>query len=106
MTQTIIIGTPPVTIKQNPVTSTIQQTTYSVAVTYPAAAIPTFVPFKFTATQGQSVFTLSSVPNFILLLTINGVSQSQSNGDFTVAGTVITLNGTLNTGDLLAGIYV
>lgn len=141
MNNTVIVGTPPITIKQGqltvsikqlvpsvlikqltpavtlkqgvsaPVTTfmapiVVRQNTLSLTVTYPSGTPPTFVPFKFIATAGQSVFTLSSVPIFVLSLTINGVSQSQLNGDFTIVGKVLTLNGTLGSGDLLAGVYV
>ena len=66
-----------------------------------------FVPFYFTATEGQSAFVLESAPmaNGVLLFAINGIVQSQAKGDFSVAGSTITTDAGLSSGDIVAGIY-
>ena len=67
----------------------------------------TFVPFYFTATQGQTDFVLDSAPitNGVLLLAINGIAQSQAKGDFSVDVATITLEPGVDAGDIVAGVY-
>lgn len=66
-----------------------------------------FVPFYFTATEGQTDFVLVSAPmaNGVLLFAINGIFQSQAKGDFSIVGSTITVSSGLKSGDIAAGIY-
>lgn len=66
-----------------------------------------FVPFYFTATNGQTQFILNSAPmtNGVILLAINGIVQSQAKGDFTVSGSTITLQSGVSSGDIVGGVY-
>lgn len=46
---------------------------------------------KFTATAGQSTFTLSETPNAIISMTVNG--NAVANTDYTFSGTTLTYSG-------------
>ena len=53
---------------------------------------------KFTATAGQTAFTLSESANEIISVTINGTAQAST--DYSVNGTAFTWSGTsLTAGD-------
>ena len=47
---------------------------------------------KFTATAGQSTFTLSETPNAIVSMTVNGNAVAKT--DYTFSGTTLTYSGT------------
>lgn len=66
-----------------------------------------FVPFTFTATEGQSTFTLSSTPssNGFIIACINGTPQDQAGGDFSLSGKNITFDEALQAGDIVHGVY-
>ena len=66
---------------------------------------PSFVPFSFVATEGQTIFTLDVTPGAVLALAIDGVMQNQDAGDFTVAGAVITLSSPVSVGTTVFGMY-
>lgn len=55
---------------------------------------------------GQRAFTLPSVASLMILVSVNGTSQNQLNGDFTIVGNVLTLSQGLNLNDNLFGIYI
>lgn len=64
-----------------------------------------FIPFFFTAKQGQSVFTL---PNIALAtwVFINGIAQSQAKTptpDFTINDNILTLSQGVDAGDIVFG---
>lgn len=64
-----------------------------------------FIPFFFTATQGQTVFNLPSIA-LATWCNINGTAQSQSKiptPDFTVSGNILTLSEGLDAGDIVFG---
>jgi hypothetical protein len=65
------------------------------------------VYFSFTATAGQTAFTLSSTPNSSkpVVVFIEGTAQNKSAGDYTVAGAVITLNSGVPAGYKVYGYY-
>ncbi len=65
-----------------------------------------YIPFNVIAVEGQSVIVLDTIPGFVIWLSVNGIVQSILNGDYVVDGSNITLNGTLNEGDIVAGVYV
>ena len=91
--------TPPVIVQQQNPQVTITGVTY--IQTY------NFQQFSIIATTpGQTVFTLPSNPILILLCTIQGISQSQLAGDFTLSGNVITFSSGVTMGQLVAGVYV
>jgi hypothetical protein len=65
-----------------------------------------FRDFTFTATQGQTVFTLPSTPvDPMILVWINGVGQNMAAGDYTVSGKTITLSEGVDAGDKIFGVY-
>lgn len=66
-----------------------------------------FVNFSFTATEGQTEFTLDSAvrTNGLIIVIINGTQQNQAAGDFTVDGAVITMDEGLPEGAKLYGAY-
>lgn len=66
-----------------------------------------FVPFFFTATDGQTQFTLPSTPmtNGVIVVAINGIFQSEPKGDFSISGAILTLSDPLDSGDVLTGVY-
>ena len=65
-----------------------------------------FKDFTFTATEGQTVFTLSTTPvSPMILIWVNGTGQDLAAGDYSIVGKVITLSEGLNAGDKLFGVY-
>ena len=66
--------------------------------------VPTVTPFSFTATEGQSVFTLAATPTLLHYVAINGVIQRQ-NTDYTISGAVITLVEGVDAGTIVFGQY-
>jgi hypothetical protein len=65
-----------------------------------------FKDFTFTATEGQTVFTLASAPaSPMILVWINGVGQNLAAGDYTIVGTTLTLSSGVNAGDTVFGVY-
>lgn len=59
---------------------------------------------KFTATAGQSSFTLSEIPNKIASVTVNGTEIDED--DYSVSGTTLTYSGTsLSADDKVVVIY-
>jgi hypothetical protein len=95
------------TIKQQSVNVSILRRPRTVQVNSntPIVSHSLFVPFTFTAAQGQTSFELPFVPLIVMLLVINGAPQDQAAGDFTMNGTAIITNGPLNDGDKVYGIY-
>lgn len=75
--------------------------TVNVKLTIPIA---NFTPFTFTATQGQTIFTLTTTPLAVTSLYINGAGQNQAGGDFSVSGLNITLSQGVNSGDTVYGV--
>lgn len=69
-------------------------------------AILNYRQFYFDATAGQQNFTLLSLPAIMVLVSINGTSQSQQNGDYTVNGLVLRTSAPLNLHDKLFGVYI
>jgi hypothetical protein len=64
------------------------------------------VPFSFTASSpDQTDFDLVTEPASIALLSINGVMQNEEAGDFSVSGSVITLDEGVDVGDTIFGVY-
>ena len=70
---------------------------------------PNFVNFSIRAISGgQTIFTLPSYPILtgLFSLNINGVTQDELNGDFTINGNIVTLaTTTLEIGDKVAGFF-
>jgi hypothetical protein len=61
---------------------------------------------SFTATDGQTVFTLTKVtPKKIICVFVNGVSQSLAKGDYSVLGKIITLSSGVGLGDAVTAVY-
>lgn len=74
---------------------------------YPTSTLLTFIPFAITASvDGQTIFTLPSSPNSVLVTAIQGVLQSQAAGDFTIENDKLILTEGVDSGTLIAGIYV
>lgn len=70
--------------------------------------MPQYQNFSIVATiPGQTQFALPSYPILtgLFQLNINGVTQDILNGDFTVNGNIVTLDGGVNVGDKIAGFY-
>lgn len=85
----------------------IQQNSNNVQIIGSFTPVFNFTPFAITATmEGQTQFTLPTIPNFVIIMTIQGVVQSQLAGDFTLAGSVVTFSEGIGLGELIAGIYV
>lgn len=64
--------------------------------------------FSFTATAGQTEFTLASSPvdnDSIIWLAINGITQDIESGDYSLSGRTLTVNVTLEDGDKVFGEY-
>lgn len=110
-TLTIIDKTENLTFQAGDETVVIQQPREAVVFQEQSVVIVTvpftFVPFHFTATDGQTAFTLPSapMPNGVLSCFINGIGQSKAKGDFSVTGAVLTLDAELQAGDEVAGCY-
>lgn len=66
----------------------------------------TFQTFFFNAAAGQTTYTLLSIPLYMLSVVINGTTQSQQAGDFTVNGLNLVINAPQNLGDKVFGVYV
>lgn len=64
-----------------------------------------FVPFTFTATAGQTTFEFESIPAKVLVVVINGATQNEDAGDFTVVGDLLNLSEGVEAGDKVYGIY-
>lgn len=66
-----------------------------------------FVPFTFTATDGQTEFTLPSTPygDGLFICSINGSPQDQEGGDFSVATNILTLAEGVDLNDKVYGFY-
>ncbi|MBW1812141.1 MAG: hypothetical protein JRJ39_00335 [Deltaproteobacteria bacterium] len=66
-----------------------------------------FVPFSFTATDGQTVFPLPSAAKSggLFMVSINGAPQDQEGGDYTVSGVTLTFDEGLDTNDKVYGAY-
>lgn len=64
-------------------------------------------PFSFTATIGQTEFTLPVAPasGGLFLVSINGTPQDQEGGDFSVSGLTLTFAEPLDTNDKVYGFY-
>lgn len=100
---TIIQDARPITIIQDASPVTVLQTieVIQVCAQNPVAQ---FLPFYFVATQGQTTFTLPAIALSMILVAINGTSQSEAGGDFTVNETVLTLDAGVDSGDLVFGV--
>jgi hypothetical protein len=64
--------------------------------------------FSFTATAGQTQFTLASSPtdnDSIMWLAINGIVQDIESGDYSLSGRTLTVNIALSAGDKVFGEY-
>jgi hypothetical protein len=66
--------------------------------------VPTVTQFSFTATEGQTEFTLEGVPTLLHYLAINGVIQRQGT-DYTIDDDVITLTEGVDAGTFVFGQY-
>lgn len=66
-----------------------------------------FKNFTFTATSGQTIFTLPSSPSVgaFIFVCINGTVQNRLANDFTVSGSTLTLSIGVDEGDVVYGIY-
>lgn len=63
--------------------------------------------FTFTATAGQTVFTLPSTPfsGGLFVMSINGSPQDKAGGDFTVVTNILTLDQGVDLNDTVYGLY-
>lgn len=67
--------------------------------------VSNFIPFWFSATQGQTVFTLPAI-SLAAWVAINGTSQSSAKlptADFTINENVLTLSSGMDAGDTVFG---
>lgn len=62
--------------------------------------------FFLVATQGQTQFNIGFVPTAVIYIAINGIIQSQGDGDFTVNGQIITTSQGLDDGDKFFGLAI
>lgn len=85
----------------------IIRTSGIVRVVSPKASPLSIQTFTFTATQGQTVFTLPSTPvtDGLFIVSINAGPQDQEDGDFTVVGTTLTLAEGVDLNDKVYGLY-
>lgn len=63
-----------------------------------------FIPFTFTAIQGQKIFSPLPGTPLAIWVFITGSGQNQAGGDFTVSGNVLTLSQGVNAGDTVYGL--
>ena len=64
-----------------------------------------FRKFDFTASQGQTEFTLVSLPITMIVVYINGVAQNEEGGDFIMSNRTIILSEGVDEGDHVFGVY-
>lgn len=64
-----------------------------------------FAHFDFTATEGQTEFTLDTKPVQMVALYINGTPQNIEAGDYSLSAKVITLSEGVESGDHVFGVY-
>ena len=85
----------------------IIRTSKIVKVVSPKPAPLNIVPFTFTATAGQTAFTLPSTPvvGGIFIVSINAGPQDQAGGDFTIATNILTLAEGVDLNDKVYGFY-
>ena len=84
---------------------TIQQKAVAVTVYAEQILMTKFKKFTFTATEGQTAFSLETTPISMIAVFINGTSQNEEADDFSVSGKVLTLNEGVNSGDKVFGVY-
>lgn len=85
----------------------IIRTTEIIKVVSPKPSPLSMQDFSFTATNGQTVFTLPSTPvtDGLFIAIINGSPQDREGGDYTVSGTTLTFDEALDTNDKVYGSY-
>lgn len=66
----------------------------------------TGVFFETAVTPGQTQFDIEVSPTDIICLFINGAAQNQTKGDFSLAGSIITLNSGVDVDDEIFGTYI
>jgi hypothetical protein len=103
----VIRRTAHVTVLRQAVTVTVPRYQKIVRIsTGVVSRTPSFVSFYLVATEGQTTFSLPGIPDFLLAVYVNGVSQSVVKGDYTSSMNQIVFSSSLNAGDGVAGVYV
>ena len=94
-----------ITVTPNPLNITVQQNPGFPQVTIIGNfSMQNFIPFTFTATQGQTVFKFLPGTPLAIWVFITGAGQNQAAGDFSVNGNVLTLSQGVNAGDTVYGV--
>lgn len=97
MTTYVKKGTPPVIVRKN----------INRVIVRAVAPIETrMVPFNFTATEGQTTFTLPVAPrgnSAFIVVFINGTAQNKLKGDFSLDGSDLVFDTGLNADDNVFG---
>ena len=96
------IQAPPIEIRQEQIVLE-----FEVAIPDISGGIMRVQQFSFTATQGQTEFILPSLYKVsgMAVVAINGTTQNQDDGDFTITGAILELNTGIDAGDKVFGIY-
>lgn len=95
LNNTVELGFPTVIVEQVLTPLTIQIGNFS---------MQNFLPFTFTATQGQQVFGPLPGSPIAIWVFITGAAQNQAAGDFTLNGNMLTLSQGVNLGDTIYGV--